>query len=107
MDILKFIKSQRISSISLYALLSREQRKFAEKLAETILSEYSSPESTCSDSNDEYYNPPDPSKNTDQSYIISMLKSNDAVDQRMVAVYDQKDKVRTHKWFKGCPDALE
>lgn len=43
MDILKFIRTQRYTAASLYGLMSREQRKFSEKLADQILSEYSTP----------------------------------------------------------------
>ena len=46
MDILKFIRTQRFTAVSLYGLLSRNQRKFSEKIADNILSEYSTPVSS-------------------------------------------------------------
>lgn len=42
MDILNFIKMQRRHSVSLYGLLTKNQKKFSEILSKEILSEFSS-----------------------------------------------------------------
>ena len=39
LDLVKFIINQRLSLISIYSLMTKDQRKFAVKLAETVLSE--------------------------------------------------------------------
>lgn len=69
LDILKFIKSQRISDASYYALLPREERKFVESLAEGIISEYSTPSECCWSSDDELNKLPNPSKQKDLNYV--------------------------------------
>lgn len=71
MDLLKFIKNQRLSNVSFYALLSDDRRKFAKKIAESIISEYSSPSINCS-SSDNY-------KDKDYDYVDSLITSEDPV----------------------------
>lgn len=44
LDILKVLKQQKIFAVELWSLLSRSQHQFASKVAEYILSEYSSDE---------------------------------------------------------------
>ena len=88
LDILNFIKQQRLNNVSMYALLPREKRKFAEKIAECIISEYSSPSSTCSSSDNEYFNPPNPSKNKVYDYVDDVITSSDLVCQNLINIYD-------------------
>lgn len=100
MDILRFIRQQRFTAVSLYALMDREQRKFSEKLAEQMLSEYSSPESTETDSGAENFVPPGdikfrPSRGDREGidfdkyeYIDSLIENPDEVDRRLLKVYE-------------------
>ena len=116
MDILKFIRQQRFTAVSLYALMDREQRKFSEKLAEQMLSEYSSPESTETDSAGENFVPPGDIKFTPSrgdkeridfdkyEYIDSLIENPCEVDRRLLKVYEQQDKMRTRKWALKNPE---
>ena len=61
-------------AVSIYSMMSREQRKFSEKLAEQILSEYSTPVTSEQDSECPGFVPPKPSiwgkKDEDEEYYF-------------------------------------
>jgi hypothetical protein len=50
----KFIRSQRMNSICLYSLLTLDQMKFAEKLADSVLPASSDSESESNDADFSY-----------------------------------------------------
>ncbi len=66
MDIVKFIRSQRIAKICMFSLLTDDQRKFARRLAESVL-----PASSNSSESD--------NKETDYSYVRAVIDADDSV----------------------------
>jgi hypothetical protein len=91
LDILKFIKTQRFTAVSLYGLMTREQRKFSEKLAEKMLSEYSTPVTSEQDSTQPGFVPPKltnwglkKNKEEEYNFIEPVIESKNDVDKRLV-----------------------
>ena len=67
-------------------------------LANSVLSEYSTPVETCSSSDAEYYEPPNPSKIKDFDFIEQTIDGKDPSSKRLMNMYDVIDKLRNTRW---------
>ena len=88
----------RMNTISMHALLPRGKRKFAQVMADNVLSEYSTHTETCSSSDAEFYEPPNPSKIKDFDFIEETLESKDPVTMSLLQMYEKRDKLRDTRW---------
>ena len=77
LDLVKFIRNQRLSLISIFSLMTKDQRKFAAKLAESVLSEDSSSESN---SDGEIEKDEKPEK---ISYIGNIISAKDVISRQL------------------------
>ena len=96
-----------MSKVSVHALMPRGQRKFAQILSNSVLSEYSTPTKTCSSSDKEFYEPPNPSKIKEFDFIEETLESKDPVTISLLQMYDKLDKLRNLKWKLTHPEKVE
>ena len=74
LDIVKFIRTQRVNSICLKSLLTNDQMKFVEKLADSVL-----PVSTDSESEN--------NRDKDFSYVQSVIAADDLVGKALKKMY--------------------
>ena len=72
----------------MYAILPRESKKFTEKLAECIISEHTSHFLSCSSSDNEFFNPPNPYKQKNFDYVYDMVNSKNPVSKNLIKIYD-------------------
>ena len=96
-----------MSKISIRALIPRGNRKFAQLLSNNVLSEYSTPTETCSSSDAEFYEPPNPTKIKDFEFIEETVDSKDPVAQSLLQMYEKLDTVRSTKWKLRYPEKVE
>ena len=96
-----------MSKISIRALIPRGNRKFAQLLSNNVLSEYSTPTETCSSSDAEFYEPPNPTKIKDFEFIEETVDSKDPVAQSLLQMYEKLEKVRNEKWKLRYPEKVE
>ena len=95
-----------MSKISIRALIPRGNRKFAQLLSNNVLSEYSTPTETCSSSDAEFYEPPNPTKIKDFEFIEETVDSKDLVTQSLLQMYEKLEKVRNEKWKLKHPEQV-
>lgn len=86
--------------------MSKGNRKFAQVLANSVLSEYSTPVETCSSSDAEYYEPPNPSKIKDFDFIEQTIDGKDPSSKRLMNMYDVIDKLRNTRWQLTFPEQV-
>ena len=96
-----------MSKVSMHALLPRGKRKFAQVMADNVLSEYSTHTETCSSSDAEFYEPPNPSKIKDFNFIEETLESKDPVTMSLLEMYDKRDKLRDTRWKLTHPEQVD
>ena len=107
---ISFLTSHRRHAVELWSLMRRSQHQLSSKLAEYVLSEFSSDPSS-SDSG------PDREKQFPGIYLFEkgqieieslILKEENQVNRRLINIFQQKDKERTHKWYlKNKEKAVE
>jgi len=88
LDILKVLKQQKIFAVELWSLLTRSQHQFASKVAEYILSEYSSDEQDGKAT--QYYAGMllfDENEVLECKYISDVVEASSDENKRMVEVY--------------------
>ena len=99
LDILRFIRNKRFTAASLYGLLTRSQYKFSEKLADEMLSEYSTPFSSEKDSEKEFFVPPKPTiwgtHPKELDFLDKVIASKNETDKRLVHIYERQEVCRT------------
>ncbi len=88
--------------------MTRSQYKFAEKLAEEMLSEYSTPVSSENDFDKEFFVPPKSTiwgRNLKEfDFLGKVIASKNDTDQRLVHMYERQDLWRTKKWVLANPE---
>ena len=73
--------------VSNYVQFSRDRFKFVEKLADSILSEFSSDTETQPSSDNAVYDPPKYAKQKNFDFIRAVVRSNDVIDERLKQMY--------------------
>ena len=96
-----------IIKVSMQALMPRGKRNFAQVMADNVLSEFSTPTETCSSSDAEFYEPPNPSKIKDFDFIEETLESKDPVTMSLLQMYDKRDKLRDMRWKLTFPEQVD
>ena len=76
-------------------------------MADNVLSEYSTHTETCSSSDAEFYEPPNPSKIKDFDFIEETLESKDPVTMRLLQMYEKRDKLRDTRWKLTHPEKVD
>jgi hypothetical protein len=96
LDILEVIRSRRMIMAANFGLLKNRHKKFVEKMAITVLSEYSS--------SDTYELVPKNAKNGKLDFVNDMLESPSDSDLRYLNLYETLDSKRTASWLRSKPE---
>lgn len=93
------LRVSRQNTVKLWCLMTKPQRLLSERLAERVLSEYSTNSEV--EAEEDGFNIHGDGKNEDKkdySYLDNLLKERTIQNQRMFDFYNLMDRKRTQKW---------
>lgn len=113
LDMLKVLKQQRRSMVQLWCVMTTAQKEMCGRLAERVLSEYSTPEEDMYNSETKKGPGPQISFRTDNDqdpnfdYIDELLADHSITNRQCFEFYKQVDLKRTWKWRTMNPKLAE
>ena len=105
MDLLNVLRVMRQNTVKLWCIMTKPQRLIAERLAERVLSEYST-NSEAGIVQDDAFNSNGDGKyenKDDFGYLDLLLKDRSIQNMRLFDFYNQMDQKRTLKWQSMNP----
>ena len=101
LDVIQMVRQLRVTQIELWSLLSRNQHKFANKLGEYVLSEFSSSSGEDKKLELKRWGMKMFNDNKDHhQFIETVVEQNTTINRKLVNIQIDQELRRNHKWAR-------